>query len=102
MILRLSVPIALFWLALAAITNVFVPQLEKVAQAHNGLFDLNLAISMKSGQVAVPHLRPAHWLGLGWSATQPTEPTTSRCGPQAAVLTPWSGRDESREVAHDL
>ncbi len=34
-ILRLSVPIALFWLALAAITNVFVPQLEKVAQAHN-------------------------------------------------------------------
>jgi RND superfamily putative drug exporter len=35
MILRLSVPIALFWLALAASTNVFVPQLEKVAQAHN-------------------------------------------------------------------
>jgi putative drug exporter of the RND superfamily len=35
MILRLSVPIAVFWLALAAITNVFVPQLEKVAQAHN-------------------------------------------------------------------
>jgi putative drug exporter of the RND superfamily len=35
MILRLSVPIAFFWLALAAITNVFVPQLERVAQAHN-------------------------------------------------------------------
>ncbi len=35
MILRLSVPIAVFWLAVAAITNVFVPQLEKVAQAHN-------------------------------------------------------------------
>ena len=35
MILRLSVPIALFWLALAASTNVFVPQLERVAQAHN-------------------------------------------------------------------
>ncbi len=35
MILRFSVPIALFWLALAASTNVFVPQLEKVAQAHN-------------------------------------------------------------------
>ena len=34
-ILRLSVPIAVFWLALAAVTNVFVPQLEKVAQAHN-------------------------------------------------------------------
>ena len=27
--------IALFWLALAVITNVFVPQLETVAQAHN-------------------------------------------------------------------
>ena len=27
--------IALFWLGLAVVTNVFVPQLEKVAQAHN-------------------------------------------------------------------
>ena len=35
MIRRLSVPIALFWLALAVVTNVFVPQLETVAQAHN-------------------------------------------------------------------
>ena len=35
MILRFSVPIAVFWLALAVTTNVFVPQLEKVAQAHN-------------------------------------------------------------------
>jgi len=34
-ILRFSVPIAAFWLALAVVTNVFVPQLEKVAQAHN-------------------------------------------------------------------
>src|SRR5262249_4948646 len=32
---RFSVPIAFFWLALAVITNVFVPQLERVAQAHN-------------------------------------------------------------------
>jgi putative drug exporter of the RND superfamily len=32
---RLAVPIAFFWLALSAVTNVFVPQLEKVAQAHN-------------------------------------------------------------------
>ena len=35
MILRFSVPIAAFWLALAVVTNVYVPQLEKVAQAHN-------------------------------------------------------------------
>ena len=28
-------PIVLFWLALAAVTNVFVPQLETVAEAHN-------------------------------------------------------------------
>lgn len=34
-ILRLSVPITLFWLALAVVTNVFVPQLETVAEAHN-------------------------------------------------------------------
>ena len=32
---RLSVPIALFWLALAAITNVVVPQLEEVAKEQN-------------------------------------------------------------------
>ena len=32
---RLSVPIALFWLALAAITNALVPQLEAVARAQN-------------------------------------------------------------------
>lgn len=32
---RYSVLIALFWLALAVVTNVFVPQLETVAEAHN-------------------------------------------------------------------
>ena len=30
-----SVLIAFFWLALAVVTNVFVPQLERVAEAHN-------------------------------------------------------------------
>src|SRR6201997_2654545 len=35
MIRRFSVPIVWFWLALAVVTNVFVPQLETVAQAHN-------------------------------------------------------------------
>jgi RND superfamily putative drug exporter len=32
---RLCVPIVLFWLATAAITNVFVPQLEVVGEEHN-------------------------------------------------------------------
>jgi putative drug exporter of the RND superfamily len=32
---RFSAPIVWFWLALAVVTNVFVPQLETVAQAHN-------------------------------------------------------------------
>ncbi len=32
---RLSVPIALLWLALAAFTNTALPPLEKVAEAHN-------------------------------------------------------------------
>jgi RND superfamily putative drug exporter len=32
---RYSVLIALFWLGLAVVTNVFVPQLEHVAQEHN-------------------------------------------------------------------
>src|SRR6516165_9345477 len=35
LIRRLSVLIALFWLGLAVVTNVFVPQLETVAEAHN-------------------------------------------------------------------
>jgi RND superfamily putative drug exporter len=32
---RLSVPILLFWLALAAISNISIPQLEVVGEAHN-------------------------------------------------------------------
>src|SRR5271163_2682493 len=32
---RLSVPILLFWVALAAITNIAVPQLEEVGKTHN-------------------------------------------------------------------
>ena len=32
---RLSVPILLFWVALAALTNIFVPNLEEVGKAHN-------------------------------------------------------------------
>jgi putative drug exporter of the RND superfamily len=32
---RLSVPILLFWVSLAALTNVAVPQLEEVGKAHN-------------------------------------------------------------------
>ncbi|WP_018603082.1 RND family transporter [Mycobacterium sp. 155] len=32
---RLSVPIVLFWLAIAAVTNILVPQLEVVGEAHN-------------------------------------------------------------------
>src|SRR6185369_11241735 len=35
LIRRFSALIALFWLGLAVVTNVFVPQLETVAQAHN-------------------------------------------------------------------
>jgi hypothetical protein len=35
LIRRFSVLIALFWLGLAVLTNVFVPQLETVAESHN-------------------------------------------------------------------
>ncbi len=35
LIRRFSVLIALFWLATAVVTNVFVPQLETVAESHN-------------------------------------------------------------------
>ena len=32
---RLSIPIAIFWLALAALTNALVPSLEDVGRDHN-------------------------------------------------------------------
>jgi len=35
MIRWLSVPITLFWLGLAAVTNIAAPQLEAVAEVHN-------------------------------------------------------------------
>lgn len=35
LIRRFAVLIALFWLGLAVVTNVFVPQLETVAESHN-------------------------------------------------------------------
>jgi putative drug exporter of the RND superfamily len=47
---RLSVLIALFWLGLAVITNVFVPQLERVAQAHNVSLSPQDAPSMQASK----------------------------------------------------
>ena len=32
---RLAVPILLFWVALAAVPNILVPQLEEVGRMHN-------------------------------------------------------------------
>src|ERR1700722_472232 len=32
---RLALPILLFWIALAALTNIAVPQLEEVGKTHN-------------------------------------------------------------------
>jgi RND superfamily putative drug exporter len=43
---RLCVPIFLFWLALAALTNTSVPPLEKVAEAHNVALSAQDAPSM--------------------------------------------------------
>src|SRR6202166_2451559 len=44
----LSVPIVLVWLALAAITNVFVPQLEAVGKEHNVALSSPAAPSLKA------------------------------------------------------
>jgi len=49
---RLCVPIFLAWLALAAITNVSVPRLEKVAEAHNVALSAQDAPSM----IAMKHI----------------------------------------------
>src|SRR5271156_1981743 len=44
---RLSVPILLFWVALAAITNTAVPQLEEVGKTHNVALNSPDAPSLK-------------------------------------------------------
>ncbi|OBF22693.1 hypothetical protein A5725_10700 [Mycobacterium kubicae] len=45
---RLALPIVLFWVALAAITNIAVPQLEKVGETHNVALNSPDAPSLKA------------------------------------------------------
>jgi RND superfamily putative drug exporter len=45
---RLAVPILLFWVALAAITNIAVPQLEEVGKTHNVALNSPDAPSLKA------------------------------------------------------
>jgi putative drug exporter of the RND superfamily len=45
---RLAVPILLFWVALAAITNIAVPQLEEVGRVHNVALNSPDAPSLKA------------------------------------------------------
>jgi len=45
---RLSVPILLFWVGLAAVTNIAVPQLEAVGEAHNVALSPTDAPSMQA------------------------------------------------------
>ena len=45
---RLSVPILLFWIALAAVTNIAVPQLEEVGKVHNVALNSPDAPSLKA------------------------------------------------------
>src|ERR1700748_2205810 len=48
LIRRLSLPILLFWVALAAITNIAVPQLEEVGKTHNVALNSPDAPSLKA------------------------------------------------------
>src|SRR6202034_697439 len=45
---RLALPILLFWVALAAITNIAVPQLEEVGKTHNVALNSPSARSLKA------------------------------------------------------
>ncbi|HEY0228080.1 MAG TPA: MMPL family transporter, partial [Mycobacterium sp.] len=45
---RLALPILLFWVALAAITNIAVPQLEEVGKTHNVALNSPDAPSLKA------------------------------------------------------
>lgn len=47
---RFSVLIAVFWLGLAVVTNVFVPQLERVAESHNVSLSPQDAASMQASK----------------------------------------------------
>lgn len=44
---RLSVPIVLVWVAVAAISNIAVPNLEDVAKAHNVSLNTPAALSFQ-------------------------------------------------------
>lgn len=50
LIRRYSVLIALFWLVLAVLTNVFVPQLETVAESHNVSLSLQDSPSLQASK----------------------------------------------------
>src|SRR5215471_8417060 len=52
---RLAVPILLFWVALAAVTNIAVPQLEEVGKTHNVALNPPDAPSLK----AIKHIGQA-------------------------------------------
>ncbi|MDT5222495.1 MAG: putative drug exporter of the superfamily, partial [Mycobacterium sp.] len=45
---RLALPILLFWVALAALTNIAVPQLEDVGKTHNVALNSPDAPSLKA------------------------------------------------------
>src|ERR1700728_4790682 len=45
---RLALPILLFWIALAALTNIAVPQLEEVGKTHNVALNSPDAPSLKA------------------------------------------------------
>src|SRR3984957_13110091 len=47
---RLSLPILLFWVALAAITNIVVPKLEDVGKTHNVALNSPDAPSLKAAK----------------------------------------------------
>ena len=61
---RFSVLIALFWLGLAVVTNVFVPQLETVAESHN------VSLSPQDA----PSLQASKRIGKVFGSSTPTVP----------------------------
>ena len=73
---RLCVPIVMFWVAVAALTNVLVPQLEAVGEEHNVALSSPDSPSLQAFQPAsarcftnsTPTVKP-------WSSSRATNPS---------------------------
>src|SRR6202021_1520888 len=74
---RLAVPILLFWVALAAVPNILVPQLEEVGRLHN--VGLSSPGRPRSRSAPTPTSSMTRWF-TSWNRTRSTFSTSRTSG----------------------